>query len=171
MAEIRENITRTPIAAPPAPSRARAATPSTGDPDHDFLRRMSDHHLDLIRITHAAIESNRDASLAAAIRRFEEAHDHELDALLSLLQRIYNDAFVPQTNPENDFIAEMLRKHRSDNMKALLEAAEKSEADAVRILNDYLPKSKQRQVRSLAEKLRREESAGVVALRKALSRQ
>jgi len=56
-------------------------------------------------------------------------------------------------------------------MKAVLEAAEKSEADAVRILNDYLPKSKQRQVRSLAEKLRREESAGVVALRKALSRQ
>ena len=88
---------------------ALAVRPPTGDSDHDFLRRMSDHHKDLIRITHAVLESNSAASLEPAIRKFEDEHDHELDALLALLRSVYKDPYVPQTNPENDFVVEMLR--------------------------------------------------------------
>ena len=68
---------------------------------------MSNHHKDLIRITHAIIESNSGASLEPALRTFEDDHDHELDAMLALLRTIYKDPYVPQTNPENDFVAEV----------------------------------------------------------------
>lgn len=154
---------------PSAVMPVRVPTPSTGDADRDFLRRMSDHHLDLLRITHAAIESNRDPSLAPAIRKFEEQHDHELDALLGLLQSVYGDAYAPLTNPDNDLSAKIVRSPRTDNTRTFLAATEKSAEDAGRILREYLPKAKERHVRSIAEKLRTGEESGMKALRKALS--
>ena len=88
---------------------------------------MSDHHKDLIRITHAVLESNSDASMEPAIRKFEEDHDHELDAMLALLRSVYSDTYVPQTNPENDFTTEILRKPGTDYAGVFLAAALKSE--------------------------------------------
>jgi uncharacterized protein (DUF305 family) len=130
---------------------------------------MSDHHKDLIRITHAVIESNSSASLEPAIRKFEDDHDHELDAILGLLRRVYHDTYVPQTNPENDFIAEMLRKPGTDYAGIFLAAALKSEQNAVRILKDYLPEAKNREVLSLAQKMSSKEQGEMAALRRALN--
>jgi uncharacterized protein (DUF305 family) len=154
---------------PPTPPRLPAVSPSTGDPDHDFLRRMSDHHKDLIRITHAAVESNRDPSLQPAIRKLEEDHDHELDDMLALLHALYKDAYVPQTNPANDFTAEILRKPGTNYIQVFLATALNSEEEAVGILNEYLPKAKNREVRNFARKLRSEEAGEMAALRSALS--
>lgn len=153
---------------PPPPPAFPAVTPSTGDVDHDFLRRMSDHHKDLIRITHAVLESNSGASLEPAIRKFEDDHDHELDAMLALLRTVYSDTYVPQANPENDFTTEILRKPGTDYAGVFLAAALKSEQAAVRILDDYLPNAKKSQVRNFAQKLRSEEAGEMAALRRAL---
>ncbi len=130
---------------------------------------MSDHHKDAIRIAHAAIESNKDPSLHAAIRKVEEEHDHTLDAMLAILRSAYADEYVPQTNPENDVTADLLRKSSSDYNKIFLVAAENSEQEALRLVKEYLPKTKNRRVRNFAHNLRREESAGMTALRRALS--
>ena len=154
---------------PPTPPPAAESTPSTGDLDHDFLRRMSNHHKDLIRITHAIIESNSGASLEPALRTFEDDHDHELDAMLALLRTVYKDPYVPQTNPENDFVVEMLRSPGADYAGIFLPAAVKSEQNAVRILNDYLPQARNRPVRTFAQRLGREEEGEMTALRRAFS--
>ena len=154
---------------PPTPPAAVAVTPPTGDVDHDFLRRMSNHHKDLIRITHAVIESNSAASLEPAIRKFEDDHDHELDAMLAQLRTLYKDPYVPQTNPENDFVVEMLRNPGTDYAGIFLAAALKSEQNAVRILNDFLPQAKNREVRTFAQRLSREEGGEMAALRRALN--
>jgi uncharacterized protein (DUF305 family) len=130
---------------------------------------MSDHHKDLIRITHAVLESNSAASLEPAIREFEDDHDHELDAMLTLLRTVYKDPYVPQTNPENDFVVEMLRKPGTDYSGIFLAAALKSEENAVRIVKDYLPTAKKRDVRSFAQKLSTEEGGEMAALRRALN--
>ena len=154
---------------PPTPPAVVAVTPPTGDVDHDFLRRMSNHHKDLIRITHAVIESNSAASLEPAIRKFEDDHDHELDAMLALLRRVYKDPYVPQTIPENDFVVEMLRKPGTDYAGIFLAAALKSEQNAVRIVKDYLPNAKNREVRIFAQRLSTEEGGEMAALRRALN--
>jgi hypothetical protein len=130
---------------------------------------MSDHHKDLIRITHAVIESNSAASVERAIRKFEDDHDRELDAMLALLWTVYSDTYVPQTNPENDFTTEILRKPGTDYAGVFLAAALKSEQAAVWILNNYLPNAKKSQVRTFAQKLRSEEAGEMAALRRALS--
>ena len=154
---------------PPAPTRVRA--PATGNTDNDFLRQMSDHHKDVVRMTHVAIETNRDPALHRVIRRVEEEHDHALDAMMSLLRDVFADSYAPQTNPENDQAADRMRRSVTEYRTTFLVVVEKSEDEATRILNEYLPNAKNHRVRNFAERLRREERAGMAALRRALTNQ
>jgi len=157
-----------PRASAPAIS-ARVAAESTGDPDRDFLRRMSDHHKGVIHIVHSAIESNRDPALHATIRKVEESHDHALDGMLALLRSEYGDAYLPQTSQESDRIADLVRKSSNDHTKLLLAAADKAEADGLRIVNDYLPRAKSQRVHRLAENLKRGGNIGMAPLRRTLN--
>jgi hypothetical protein len=116
-----------------------------------------------IRLSYATIGYER------AIRKFEDDHDRELDAMLALLWTVYSDTYLPQTNPENDFTTEILRKPGTDYAGVFLAAAVKSEQAAVWILNNYLPNAKKSQVRTFAQKLRSEEAGEMAALRRALS--
>ena len=144
-------------------------TPSTGDPDHDFLRRMSDHHKDLIRITHAVLESNSSAAADPVLRKFEDEHDHELDNLLALLRSMYNDSYLPQNDPQNDYVVVTMRGPQTDYVGIFIGAALKSEQNAVRLVNDYLPKAKNPKVRTFAQRLLRDELGEMETLRKSLS--
>ena len=149
---------------------AVVVTPLTGDPDHDFLRRMSDHHKDLIRITHAVLESSSSAATDPVLRRFEDEHDHELDTLLALLRSEYNDSYLPQNNPQNDYVVQMMRGPQTDYVGIFVGAALKSEGAAVRVANDYLPKAKNPKVRAFAVKLLKDEQSEMESLRSTLSR-
>ena len=100
-----------PLSLPPS----APVLPPTGDPDHDFLRRMSDNHAGLIVLTHAAIESNRSPSLQPAIRKIEEDNDHELDTMLSMLRRIYKDRYVPAPAADYNLVAKRLREGTGDS--------------------------------------------------------
>ena len=153
---------------PPAPPPLATAVPATGDPDHDFLRRMSDHHAGLIMLTHAAIESNRSASLQPSIRKIEEDHDHELDTMLTMLQRIYKDRYVPAPAGSYTAMAQTLRAGAADTA-SFFRSALKTEELALQMINDYLPKAKNAQVKSFAGELKRDEPREIAALRKILS--
>ena len=153
--------------ATPAPP---VVTPLTGDPDHDFLRRMSDHHKDLIRITHAVLESNSSAAVDPVLRKFEDEHDHELDTLLALLRSTYNDSYLPQNDPQNDYVVAMMRGPQTDYVGIFVGAALKSEERSVRLVNEYLPKAKNPKVRTFAQQLLSDEQGEMAALRNALSR-
>lgn len=143
-------------------------TRTTGDPDHDFLRRMSDNHTGLIVLTHAAIESNRSPSLQAGIRKIEDDHDHELDIILSMLRRIYKDGYVPGPLREYNLMAQSLRAGTGDST-TFFHWALKIEERALQIIDDYLPNAKNSQVRKIAVELRRDEPREIAALRKLLN--
>lgn len=153
----------------PAPAPPREKPAATGNADNDFLRQMSDHHKDVVRMTHAAIEANRDPSLHSVLRRVEEEHDHRLDAMMSLLRDVFADSYAPETNPENDQSADRIRRSVSEYRPTFLTVVEKSEDEESRILNEYLPRAKNQRVRALAESLRREKRVGMAALRRALT--
>ncbi|HVS60887.1 MAG TPA: DUF305 domain-containing protein [Gemmatimonadaceae bacterium] len=157
-----------PQANPPSNTAPTLETRITGDPDHDFLRHMSDHHTGLIVLTHAAIESNRSPSFQPAIRKLEDDHDHELDIILSMLRRIYKDEYLPGAPRECNFMAQTLRAGTSDST-TFFRSALKIEEQALQIINDYLPKATNAQVRRLAEELRRDEPREIAAIRKLLN--
>jgi hypothetical protein len=123
---------------PPEPPPSPALTPSTGDPDHDFLRRMSEHHAGLIVLTYAAIESNGSPSVQPAIRKIEEDHDHELDTMLGMLRRIYKDGYVPKAARDNTLTAETLRA--TGDGTSFFRSALQTEEQALQTVNATFPK-------------------------------
>lgn len=139
---------------------------STGNPDHDFLRVMSDHHRDLILITHAAIESNNDPAIQPDIRKIEEEHDHELDTMLALLASQFNDRYTPGTSPEMQFTAELLRRPAEDYRFVFFQAAVKNELNAENILDSYLPRARNPEIRKFAEAMRRSEPSEIARLKR-----
>ena len=153
---------------PPSFPPSRPVILSTGDQDHDFLRRMSDHHAGLIVLTHAAIESNRSPSLQPAIRKIEEDHDHELDTMLTMLRRIYNDGYLPTAARDFTIMAGTLRAGTGDS-KTFFRSVLKTEEQVMQMVNAYLPKARNAQVRRFADELRRDEPREIAAIRKILN--
>ncbi len=143
-------------------------TRTTGDPNRDFLRRMSNLHAGLIVLTHAAIESSRSPSLQSTIRKLEEDHDHKLDTMLSMLRTIYKDAYVPSAARDYTLMAQKWRAGTGDSA-AFFRSALNADEQALKIINDYLPKASNAQVKRLAGKLRRDAPTEIAALRKLLN--
>ena len=153
---------------PPSPLPPPTVTLSTGDPDHDFLRRMSDHHTGLMVVIHAAFESNRSSSLQPAIRKIEDEHDAELDTMLSMLRRIYKDAYVPSAGRDYTRVAQTLRGGTGDTM-TFFRTALKTEEKALQMINEYLPKARNAQVKRFADQLRLDEPREIACIRKILN--
>ena len=155
---------------PPLPPLPPPLAPlaSTGNPDHDFLRRMSDHQSGLMVVTHAAIESNRSPSLLRAIRKIEEDHDHELDAMLTLLRRIYKDEYVPVAPSTYTVMAGILRSGAGDST-SFFRSALQTEEKVLEMINAYLPKSSNAEVKRFAEELKRDEPREIAAIRRVLN--
>ena len=153
---------------PPSPLPVPTARPSTGDPDHDFLRRMSDHHAGLMVVIHAAIESNRSSSQQPVIRKIEDDYDREEDMMLAMLRRIYKDAYVPGAARDYTLMAQALRAGRGDST-TFFRSALKAREQAVEMIDEYLPKARNPQVRRFADRLRRDERGEIAAIRKALN--
>ncbi len=150
-------------------SRPAAAPIQTGDADHDFLRAMSNHHKNVIVLADAALEANNRPEMEDVIRQLEERHGHELDAMTSILRKIYKDRFMSSPNPETKLTADLLRRSGSGYRRIFLDAAIRSEQEALRTLDFYLPRAKRMDIERLAEKMKSDETHDVVAMRKRLA--
>lgn len=140
---------------------------STGNPDHDFLRAVSDHDKNLIVLSDAALESNTSSEMDDVIRRIEDQHSHDLDAVRVLLRVAYADHYVSLPTNETKSRADA---PRGAEPRIFLDAALASELQASRMIDSILPTIKREDVRSVARRLKVTKAADTVAIRKMLTR-
>ncbi len=149
-------------------SRSTPTPALTGDPDHDFLRAMSNHHKNVIILTDAALEANTRRDMEGVIRQLEERHGHELEAMTSVLRQTFKDGFISSPSAETKMMADKLRRSGSDR-RIFLDAAMRAEEDGARIANFYLLRIKRTDVDRLAEQVKTSESHDLRAIRKQLA--
>ncbi|MDQ6689139.1 MAG: DUF305 domain-containing protein, partial [Gemmatimonadota bacterium] len=139
-------------------SRSSPTPALTGDSDHDFLRAMSNHHKSVIVLADAAMEANSRPDLDPVIRRLEERHGHELDAMTSILRKTFKDGFISSPSGETKLTAAQLRRPGSDYRRIFLNAATKAEEDGARIAHFYLLRTKRADVDRLADEINTNEA-------------
>jgi len=149
-------------------SRSTPTPALTGDPDHDFLRAMSNHHKNVIILADAALEANTRPDMEGVIRQLEERHGHELEAMTSILRLTFKDGFISSPSAETKMMADKLRRSGSDR-RIFLDAAMRAEEDGARIANFYLLRIKRTDVGRLAEQVKTSESHDLRAIRKQLA--
>lgn len=150
-------------------SRSTSVPVSTGDPDHDFLRVMSNHHKSVIVLADAALEANTRADMEAVIRQLEERHGHELEAMTTVLRKTFKDGFISSPSAEIRLTAGELRRSRSDYRRIFLNGAIKAEEDGARIADFYLLRTKRTEVDRLADKIKTSEARDLAAIQKQLA--
>jgi len=144
--------------------------PSTGDGDHDFLRAISDHDKNVVVLSDAALESNTRPEMEDLIRRVEDRHGHNLDAITALLRGPFNDRYVSQATNETRATADLLRRPGADNRRLFLNATLKSEENAARLIDSVLTKIKRSDVRTMALNIKSAKTVDIEAIRNALTR-
>lgn len=125
----------------------------TGDPDHDFLRMMSDHHKGLIAMSHETIESKENIGVKPVAKRLDAEQDKELDDMIGMLDSAFKDNYTPMMMPDNQAMLDALKgKSGADYDRIFLQNVIKHHEQAIKMIDDYLPKGKMAQLKTMAEK-------------------
>ena len=143
----------------------------TGDPDHDFLRMMSDHHKGMIAMAHDAVERKPGLSVTPDAQKLDKEQDQELEKMISTLETDYKDSYTPKIMPDNQAMVDDLKsKSGKAYDRAFYEHVVMHHEQAVKMIDDYLPKAKKPAVKEMAEKMRATQTKEIAEFRQKASR-
>ena len=141
----------------------------TGDPDHDFLRMMSDHHKGLTEMAHGAKEMK--LPVAADARKLDTKQDAELDKMMTMLEKQYKDPYSPKIMPSNQAMIDALRgKAGTDYGKTFYQNVVQHHQEALKMINDYLPKAKKPELKAMAEKMKVDQTKEIAEFLKKIAK-
>ena len=133
----------------------KPSTPTTGDPDHDFLRMMSDHHKGMILMAHMTKDRSEGGRVVADAKRLDTKQDGELDRMVSMLEQAYKDPYAPKVMPEHQAMADKLKATSpAEYDRAFYQAVVEHHTQAITMIDDYLPHAKSAAVKQMAEKMK-----------------
>jgi uncharacterized protein (DUF305 family) len=142
----------------------------TGDPDHDFLRMMSDHHKGLIAMVHLTMESKENLSVKTDARQLDKKQDAELEKMVAMLDKQYKDDYTPKIIPDNQQMVDELKgKFGRDYSRTFLANVIKHHEQAVKMIDDYLPTARNAEVKSMAEKMKADQTKEIAKFQKELA--
>ncbi len=148
---------------PPEPTRIKP----TGNPGHDLLRLISDHHASVILMTHAIVESAETTAVVGEARKLEEEHDHELERVARLLRKRFRDSYAGQASLESRFVAGSVRSRPSeDHSRIFAVNAVEAESALIGAIDGLLPKLTDSSTRELVGSISRSHRAELARLRR-----
>lgn len=144
---------------------------TTGDPDHDFLRMMSDHHQGLISIVHMTIDRKDVGASAADAKKLDEAQDKELDRMVTMLEKDYKDPYEPKIIAEHQAMVDELKpKTGKEYDRAFYQNIIMHHEEAIKMIDGYLPNAKSAAVREMADGMKAAQSREVTDFKAKLAK-
>ncbi len=127
----------------------------TGDPDHDFLRMMSDHHKGLIQIAHMTKDKKDVGTATADATKLDTKQDKDLDHMVTMLEKDFKDPYAPKVMSEHQQMADELKaKSGKDYERTFYQDIIKHHQEAVTMIDDYLPKGKNAMLKGMAQTMK-----------------
>jgi uncharacterized protein (DUF305 family) len=159
--------------AKPDSGAAMAATPAaTGDPDHDFLRAMTDHHKGLITMAHETIESTDPTlTVKALAKRLDSEQDAEMDKMSTMLEQTFKDPYAPKITAANQTLVDALKgKTGADYDHVFLTNVIAHHQESVAMIDAYLATAKDSTVKAMAETMKATKTKEIAELQKRLAK-
>lgn len=142
----------------------------TGDPDRDFLRMMSDHHMGLTAMAHVARQRTDIGSVAADAEKMDVKQDAEGKKMTGMLADRFKDPYTPKVAPEHQRLTDELTPLTGAAFsRKFVENVIAHHRQALTMVNEYLPKAKVDDVRAMAEKMKADQTREIAELEKKLS--
>ena len=151
-----------PPASNSSPATDMAAGPismATGNPDHDFLRMMSDHHQGLISIVHMTVDRKDGGSAVGDAKKLDDAQDKELDQMVTMLEKDYKDPYEPKIMPEHQAMVDDLKTKSGKNYeRGFYEDIIKHHEEAIKMIDAYMTNAKSASVKQMAASMKAAQS-------------
>lgn len=138
--------------------------------DHEFLRKMSDHHKGLILVVHQALDRKDVPAIMADARKLDAEQDADLDTMTVTLRQKYNDAYNPRIMAEHQAMADSLKSLKGTAYEhAFLGDVIKHHGEGIVMMDQYLPKLSDPKIKAMAERMRSAQTAEVATMKRQMS--
>lgn len=139
----------------------------TGDPNHDFLRMMSDHHKALAEMAHQAVEQGQ--SVKADARRLDKAQDAELDTMVTMLAERYKDDYTPKIPPSNRGMVDSVRKLSGPALdRAFRSLVIEHHQEGIRMMDEFQSKVTDPKIKTMMQRMRTDQTKEIAEFRRKL---
>lgn len=137
----------------------------TGDPDHDFVRMMGDHHKGLIAMAHEAMEADRGTAESRSDgQKLDAKQDGELEQMVKMLEASWKDPYNPKAMPADLATVDALKQESGQAFASqFYRNVVAHHRRAITMIDEYLPKAVRADVKAMAEKMRRDQLAEIAA--------
>ena len=125
------------------------------DADHEFLRKMSDHHEGMIVMLNGAPDKATSATAKADARKLVDTQRAERDSMIAMIKRDYNETHMAMPmQSAKTMAAELQGKSGAAYDRDMYGHVIMHHQEALKMIDDFLPRLTKPAVRQMAEKMR-----------------
>ena len=125
------------------------------DADHEFLRKMSDHHEGMIVMLNGAPDKAASATAKADARKLMEKQGAERDSMLAMIKKDYNETHMAMAmQSAKTMAADLQQKSGAAYDRDMYGHVIMHHQEGVKMIDEFLPRFTKAPVRQMAEKMR-----------------
>ena len=125
------------------------------DADHEFLRKMADHHEGMIVMLNGAPDKATSATAKADARKLIDKQRPERDSMVAMIKRDYNETHMPMAmQSAKTMAADLNQKSGAAYDRDMYGHIIMHHQEGVKMVDDFLPRLTKAPVRQMAEKMR-----------------
>ena len=125
------------------------------DADHEFLRKMADHHEGMLVMLNGAPDKAASGTAKADARKLVEKQGPERDSMVAMIKRDYNETHMPMAmQSAKTMAADLQQKSGAAYDRDMYGHVIMHHQEGVKMVDDFLPRLTKAPVRQMAEKMR-----------------
>ena len=125
------------------------------DADHEFLRKMSDHHEGLVVMMNGAMAKASSAAAKADARVLHDTQRTEKNQMVGLIKSAYDETYMPmEMQSAKAMTADLGQKSGAAYDRAMYGHVVMHHEEAIKMIDDFLPRMQKAEVKRMAEKMR-----------------
>lgn len=123
--------------------------------DQQFLRMISDHHLGMIQMAHAAMhQPGASAEVRAKAQEIDRKQHAEARQMAAMLERDFGDRYEPKVMPDNQQMVERVRQAQGAAVdRTFYETVIAHHQEGVQMVGKQLPHLTNPEIRQMAEQM------------------
>jgi len=137
------------------PASPTATRPAATEPEHDFLRKMIDHHEGLIQMATAAMTKGSNPTTQGDAHNLHTKQADEQKKMIADVQAKYGETVTPMIMPQHKAMADSLAtKTGADYDRTFYRLTVQHHREGVQMVDEMLPRFTKADVRQMAEKMK-----------------
>jgi uncharacterized protein (DUF305 family) len=129
------------------------------DADHEFLRRMSDHHEGLVQMATQAMNRASSSATQSEAHQLHQKQQQERDQMVGMIRTAYGETHTPSVMPAHRAMSDSLQqKSGAEYDRDFYRHVVMHHREGVRMIDEFLPRLTRPDVRQMAEKMKADQT-------------